>query len=355
MKKDLMMVGSVPLETAEDVFKTCGPTLGKHLPFIPDGEIDERIWWVNMLAYRVFHGHPEIDTVMRPPPENGVEKWRPKDRTELWQFKVKDGVKQVHFGEPGWRLNYTKDAVHSYFMFRTMREKGLIPADVKFQVAIPLTNSAIDFFFHNPDDYPKIKPGFEAALRAEIAKMAELIPPDDLVIEWDCCMELMDLEGAFPWLPKTNVLERNVAPVANLSPHIPEAVGLGYHLCYGTLGGWPMVTGPDLHHAVEWSNAAVARSGRRVDFIHIPVLDTLDDAYYAPLKNLKIGKTAIYLGAIHNVADTERFKRRLALMKKYVPDFGLAAPCGWGRHRPHEVPAIVGEHLLASQLLAEMK
>jgi len=27
--------------------------------------------------------------------------------------------------------------------------------------------------------------------------------------------------------------------VRALSPHIPAAVTLGYHFCFGTLGGWP--------------------------------------------------------------------------------------------------------------------
>src|SRR5215469_5298228 len=70
MDKELMLVGSVPLETPDEVFRTCGQAIGHHVPALPDGETDERIWWVNMLAYRVFHGHPEIRTVKRPPPEN---------------------------------------------------------------------------------------------------------------------------------------------------------------------------------------------------------------------------------------------------------------------------------------------
>ena len=43
MAEDLMLVGSVPYETAEDVFRAIGPTLGPHMAFMPDGEIGERI------------------------------------------------------------------------------------------------------------------------------------------------------------------------------------------------------------------------------------------------------------------------------------------------------------------------
>ena len=66
MGKDLMLVGSIPYDTAEDVFRAIGPKLGEYLPFIPDGEIGDRLYWVNRVAYRVLHGHPDIETVQRP-------------------------------------------------------------------------------------------------------------------------------------------------------------------------------------------------------------------------------------------------------------------------------------------------
>ncbi|HTW88808.1 MAG TPA: hypothetical protein VMD75_12470, partial [Candidatus Binataceae bacterium] len=353
--KDLLMLGSVPLETAEEVFESCGRAIGEFLPSIPDGETDERIWWVNMLAYRVFHGHPDIETTKRPPRDNrGVEKWKPATRHELWEFKVKDGVKEVKFGEPGWRLGYTKDALASYFVFKTLRKEGVLPRDMRFQVSLPLTNSAIDIFFRDAEDYPRIKPGFEEAMRTEIAKMCEKIPPTDLAISWDCCIEIMDLEADFPWTPKTNMLERNIAPAAHLTPGIPKEVMVGYHLCYGTLGGWPMVSPKNLEMAVKFANEVVARSGRRVDFVHLPTLDTIDPAYYAPLKDLKVNDTSVYLGSIHGMSDLKRFKQRLQISRQYLPQFGLAAPCGFGRHQPHEVPQLLKEHRTAVEILHEV-
>jgi hypothetical protein len=71
---DLLLVGSVPLETAEEVLESCGRTLGNHLNYLPDGEVGDRILWVPMLAYRVFHGHPDIETLARPPVPTA---WRP--------------------------------------------------------------------------------------------------------------------------------------------------------------------------------------------------------------------------------------------------------------------------------------
>ena len=73
MSKELLLVGSVPLESAEDVFRTFGGPLGPYLGAIPDGEVGERRWWVIRLAYQVFNGHPDLEVLRRPAPDDGVE------------------------------------------------------------------------------------------------------------------------------------------------------------------------------------------------------------------------------------------------------------------------------------------
>ena len=41
------------------------------------------------------------------------------------------------------------------------------------------------------------------------------------------------------------------------------------------------------------------------------------------------------------------FKERIALARKYLPEFGLAAYCGFGRIPPADMPAVLNEHLQA--------
>jgi hypothetical protein len=146
---------------------------------------------------------------------------------------------------------------------------------------------------------------------------------------------------------EVRAIERNVAQVRNLSPQIPEEVALGYHFCFGTLGGWPRFQPKDLGQTVKLANAFVDASGRRVDWIHIPLLDTSDEAFFAPLKELKPRGARVYLGAIHNM---ERFQQRVAMARKYLPDFGLAGYCGFGRSPVSALPGILDEHLKAAQL-----
>ena len=76
---DLLLIGSAPLETAEDMFRQVGAPLADSLGSIPDGEPGERRWWVHRLSYQVFNGHPELETIRRPMPDN---KRRNGDQTE---------------------------------------------------------------------------------------------------------------------------------------------------------------------------------------------------------------------------------------------------------------------------------
>jgi len=52
--KDLLLVGSIPLETAIDVFEIFGAQLGAHLDSLPDSEVGMWRHWVNRLHFEVF-------------------------------------------------------------------------------------------------------------------------------------------------------------------------------------------------------------------------------------------------------------------------------------------------------------
>jgi hypothetical protein len=345
---DLHLVGSVPLETAQEVFESFGRKLGDHLRTMPDGEVGPRRHWISRVHYQVLAGHPELETVRHPKPENGVERLNPRDAGDSWLFKVKDGVSRVTFGEPGWRLGYARDAVNSYFVFSVLRDKGVLPAHLRFQVSLPSVNSALPpRIFPNKKDIEKIRPGYEQALKAEIEKIVEKIPPRDLAIQWDCATEIQDAYGAVPGYSGDTALQRNTPQIRALCAAIPSDVELGYHFCFGTLGGWPRFAPDDLSGAVKLANAFVEASGRRVDWVHLPVLDCSDDKFFAPLSGLKPEGARVYLGVIHNMA---RFSERVAAARKYLPNFGVAAYCGFGRVPPAEIPSVLEEHLQAARL-----
>ena len=348
MGQELLLVGSIPLKTVEDVMRTFGGTLGRYLPAIPDGEVGERRSWVLRLSYQVFNGHIDLETIKRPARVNGVEQLMPRGRDDVWQFKVKPGVDAVRFGNPGYRLGYAKDATNSYFVFKTLRENGVIPQGVRFQISMPMVNSVVrPMTFPEPADLARIRPGYEAAIAAELDAILESIPHQDLALQWDCAWEINAAYNPPADCPGEGDLATHVAPVRRLSKKLPPQVALGFHFCFGTFGGWPRFAPDDLGRAVDLVNAAVASTGRRVDWVHIPALDRSDEKFYAPLARLAPGDARIYLGLIHSMAS---FKQRLAAARRFLPAFGLAAYCGFGRIPPEELPQILEDHLTALKL-----
>ncbi|OGA29281.1 MAG: hypothetical protein A3I01_15425 [Betaproteobacteria bacterium RIFCSPLOWO2_02_FULL_65_24] len=345
MGRDLLLVGSIPLDTVEDVMRMFGAHLGDYLPAMPDGEVGERRSWVNRFCYQLFNGHADLETLRRPPSIDGVEQLLPSRREESWQFRVRPGVANVRFGLPGLRLGYARDATNSYFIFRTLREQGVLPADLRFQISIPMVNSVVrPLYFPDPADLDKVRPGFEEALAAELAVIVRRIPARDLAIQWDCAWELSAVYGASNVAGKEAELETHVAPIRRLSAMLPPDAALGFHFCFGTFGGWPAFAPSDLGRAVDLINAAVVAAGRRTDWIHIPTLNRTDSAFYAPLARLNTGGARVYLGMIHSM---DTIAQRLSTVRAFVQDFGLAAYCGFGRMPPEQLPQVLEDHLKA--------
>lgn len=370
MAGELLLVGSIPLDTPEEVFRTFGPALGEWLAYMPDGEVGERRYWIDGIGYRVLNGHPEIETLQRPAPDaDGVEQWRPQGHHDQFRFRVKPGVRAVRFGDPGWRLGYTRDALNPYFVFCQLRKDGLIPSHVRFQVCMPLTHSAVSTFFPDAEDIPRVVPGFTDALRAEIAMMLEKIPPRDLAIQWDLAVECRSVAVvlARDGLDAARLeAERVMAPASEICPLIPNEVAVGHHACFGTLAGWPSRQPSDLTETVLLLNAAVAASGRPVEFVHFPTLGSAEDAFFAPLADLDVGGARVYVGAIHHMHGAGGPSAQIDTVGRYLPDFGLAAPCGFGRAperpgrlladegtepHPNTLDIIVGDHRRAAALL----
>jgi hypothetical protein len=348
MGQNLLLVGSIPLNTVEDVMRTFGGSLGPYLPAMPDGEVGERKSWVLRLSYQVFNGHEDLITTKRPQRVNGVEQLMPRGRDDVWQFRVKDGVDVVRFGNPGYRLGYARDAVSSYFVFKTLREKGVLPKGMRFQISMPMVNSVIrSLTIPQPDDLEKLRPGYEEAIAAELDAIFAQIPHEDLAIQWDMAWEVAAVYDGLEGDPAESEIATHVAPVGRLSKKIPDKVALGFHFCFGTFGGWPRFAPKDPGRAVELINASIAETGRRVDWVHIPTLDNTDDTFYAPLAKLDVKGARVYLGMIHSMPS---FQQRLGIVRKYIKDFGLAAYCGFGRIPPQEMNQVLADHLTALKL-----
>jgi hypothetical protein len=350
MSNKLLLVGSVPLETSKDVFERFGGALGPYMNAVPDGEVGPRSHWISRVHYQVFALHPDLEALRRPRPDNGIERLNPHDPSDGWLFRVRPGVDKVVFGDPGWRLGYSRDAINSYYVFHYLRERGVLAPHLRFQVSIPSLNSVLaPRIFESMADVEKMFQGYQAAVQAELGKILEKIPARDLAIQWDCAHEVSEAYGAVKQVAQKDSIARSLPQMQALCPGIPGDVQLGIHLCFGTLGGWPRFVPEDLGEAVRLGNALIEACGRRVDWIHVPVLDEAGDRFVAPLANLKPRGARVYLGVVHNMP---RFRQRVEAARKYLKDFGVGGYCGFGRVPPAQMDGVLAEHLQAMRELA---
>jgi hypothetical protein len=356
MHGDVHLVGSMPFATVEEVLRTSSDLIGDLVTSLPDGEVGERRNWVRYLPMHIYSGHPQLEETSRLDAETiaRVEDAHRRDaRPAPWTFRIRPG-ERLRFDD----LHYGRYAVESYGVFRALREEGAIPADVRFQVAFPASGSAIEPFFQDVAQWPEAHRAYEAGIRREVERMLEVIPPEDLLIQWDLAWEVVDLASGddayydfWPQEPFAAKLERHAQLLDELWKGIPDEVLLGYHWCYGTRGGWPMTAMPDLSICVALSNEAVRRAGRRIDFVHMPVVRHPDAAFFAPLADLDIGDTRPYLGLIHHTDGTDAFRARLDLARAHRDDFGIASVCGYGRVSPAELDDALRAHRACAEEL----
>jgi hypothetical protein len=263
--------------------------------------------------------------------------------TRLRCSPVREGVERLHWDT--WpRID---DAIESYALFRRLRDEGVIPEGLRFQIGLPFPASAMNAFKADyARDYPVAAAGFEDLVARELERLMEAVPPEELAIQWDNAYETQDIEGVLAWTSE-GAWERFAGPVTRLTRLIPEEVLVGYHLCYGTFPEWPMYEAQDMSVMVRMANHAVAESGRRVDWLHMAgprYLRSEDERFFAPLRDLDVGDTRVFLGIVLPIDGIPGLRRRHATASKFLADFGVAMYCGFGRQPGRDGDETMREH-----------
>jgi hypothetical protein len=332
------LVGSIGLDSVEEVFATVGKLLGPRLKRIPDGEPGPRRLWVSF-QYPLLRSSPYL----RPDPSGEV---RPTNKFP--KLCLAEGVKaeEVTFGE----LGYAREAKGSYLDFRAARERGEIPRGVRFQVCLP-TPMGVIYAFCTARDVLAIDAAYEKAMIREVGRICAAIPHRDLCIQWDFCHEMIILDGQpqdqFPLLEASR--EDIMARMRRLCAAVPPDVELGVHLCYGDFAAKHFNEPKDMGPMVMVANAMAKAVARPIDYIHMPVpIARSDDAYFAPLRELQFANE-VYLGVVHAADGVEGTKKRMATAARFAPKFGIACECGIARARmPELVRRILEIHAAAA-------
>ncbi|KAJ5638853.1 hypothetical protein N7528_001243 [Penicillium herquei] len=300
-----LLLGSVPLSSNEEVLSQMCQYLPGRLKYIPDGETGKRSNWIRWEA-KCFPSEalePFLDGV--PLPEN---------HAGFTQHDVKPS-------------QYDQVAIESYEKFKDLRSKGIIPADVRFQVCLPTPLACVQGHCR-AEVQAQIEPFYERRIYDTLQSIVDTIPAKDLAIQIDCCFEILALgydegrmENAFfkpYWAPvRQGIIDR----IQRMAAIVPKDVALGLHLCYGDLGH---------KHFIEPQDLGLCP--HQIDWLHVPVPQDRDDVkYFEPLRELNLGQNGhLFLGLIH-FDDEEGNLRRIKAGQAVVPNFGIGTECGMGR------------------------
>ena len=200
------------------------------------------------------------------------------------------------------------------------------------------------------DLHAPLDPVFNAALKREIDKIAAAIPHDQLAIQFDVASavfaRLQRGDVSAYGTTKAEMQDTFTGILAELGNHVPAGIELMFHFCYGDSNHRHVVEPADMADMVELANRLTASIRRPIDLIHMPVpRDRSDDAYFAPLKGLKLSpRTELCLGLVHHTDGVAGTRRRLATAERHVRDFSIATECGFGRRPPQTIPELLRIH-----------
>jgi hypothetical protein len=335
----VLLLGSIPLASAEEVFEAVSLELGKFVKRIPDGETGPRSLWI------VCQGEPMKNSQGL---EVGGER-QLQGGIRNPRYKIREGLKpeDVKFS----RLGYARNALDSYKIFKRLQGLGKIPTQVRFQVCLP-TPLAVVYAFFIASEVRRIWPFYERRLLEELDEITRAIPHSDLAIQIDIATEMHSFLEV-PELQKAYPIEELVEAFAQLGNRVPTDVELGIHLCYGDPGHKHVREPTDTGRMVDLYHRLATAIQRPITWLHMPVpRDRDDESYFSPLHNLRLKSgTELYLGLIHLTDGIEGAKRRVAAAERVVSNFGIATECGFGRRPPDTVPELLRLHRAAVEQL----
>lgn len=318
------------MASATDFFEKTNKSLPGRLCSVPDGETGDRS---NFIAWQ----HPVF------PIETVQPRWggQPSTASNQKIYSIAD-IKPT---------GYDDRAIASYRDFCKLRETGIIPHGVRFQVCMPTPLSVIRGFIET-EFCSQLEPLYEKRMLDAISMVQKEIPASDLTIQFDLPTEIAVLESdrgrmndpyfeAYFSPIKEGILDR----ILRLVSAVGQDAKIGFHLCYGDMGHVHFVQPIDAQLLVELANDIVKAisPAHSVEYIHIPVpKDRTDDAYFGPLQDLRIKGAQLFLGVVHP-NDEAGTRQRIHIAEKFYPDgFGISTECGLGRTSVTDTESVLG-------------
>ncbi|KAB8212126.1 hypothetical protein BDV34DRAFT_234042 [Aspergillus parasiticus] len=239
----VLLVGSIPLTTTEEVLSKVCSALHRRLRSIPDGE---------------------------PGVRNSYIGWQ----LDCFPKETRDSILGVTAAE----LPPDHSGTFSLESVKETQYDIAAPRGVRFQISLPSLLNSVRAH----------------RILESLATIIEGIPAEDLAIQWDICFEIFVLEHGRGRLPDAlfkayfaSVLEGIVTRMQRLYKAVPSGIPLGLHLCYGNCRYTHFAEPQDLSLVVQLVNHITKAVDRPISWIHMPVPKDRDDsAYFEALSQL---------------------------------------------------------------------
>ena len=138
VSSELLLVGSLPADSTDEAPRAGGELFGDMVFALPDGETGPRAAWVGYEREQLVRPNPDVEVVQETESPTGI----PRHAYETPVFAVRPGVAELHFDS--WpRID---DALASWERFRALRDEGVIPSGLRFQVGLPFPSTALNGF-----------------------------------------------------------------------------------------------------------------------------------------------------------------------------------------------------------------
>ncbi len=343
--REALLVGSMPFNNEEEAMRLALEELGSAMWALPDGEIGEktdlfprgkRAAWVQA-AIDICANDTENWQLVRDATRNADG--FPIDYDNGERLKPKRPVSEMH---NHLNLRYHEYFMESYPIFKRLREERGMP-NLKMQVGIP-SGLGVAFGMLSPFDALRYSKAFNRRLAWETNEILK-VGGDDVIIQIEVPAEVamaQRLPSFLVSLPVNNMM--------TLIRAIDPSAKLGVHLCFGDLNNQALTKPKTLTKAVHFTNKMIAAwpSTHNLSYIHFPLAEasdppTLDAAYYAPLKDIKLPQGVKFVaGFIHEKRTLDESMQILKTIEDARGEkVAVACSCGMGR-RPREV----GEQIL---------
>jgi len=344
VNSELLLVGSLPTDSADSALRAAAEFFGDLVFALPDGETGIRKTWIRFLQ-QVLADNPAIEVASDVPPFKFTQ-WDGKLLREIPRLRVKPNARL----DPATvKTGYADMAIESWQLFDRLQQEGVIPGGVKFQISLP-TPIAPTYNNMVPTDRPALIPVLTTHMLGEVTAIAQALPNDRIALQWDVCQEVIAWEGYYEPGP-VDFRKETIAELIAIGDGVPTTIELGYHLCYGSPADEHVIQPKDAGIMVEIANAVSAGVRRPIHFFHLPVpKPRTDDAFFAPLAGLQLRpETELYLGLVHR-DDMAGNAARLAAARSYVRVDGIATECGMARGDPARFSELLAAHAKTAEL-----